>query len=61
MDKGLARYFLCLIEKDLSFSFNGMGIPSNCCEWIEKQLVNGEFDKVKSFIEKRYEENKKGV
>lgn len=56
MNETLARYFVCLIEKDLKFAFNGMGIPSTCCEWIESCLTNGEFDKVKTFIEKRYEE-----
>ena len=56
MDKILAIYFVCLIKKDLKFAFNGMGIPSTCCEWIESCLTNGEFDKVKTFIEKRYEE-----
>lgn len=59
MDKILARYFVILIEKDLKFAFNGMGLPNNCLEWIENCLINGEFDKVKSFIEKRYEEKNK--
>lgn len=57
MDKILARYFVCLIEKDLKFAFNGMGLPNNCLEWIEDCLINGEFDNVKSFIKKRYEKN----
>lgn len=47
---------MCLIEKDLKFAFNGMGLPCSCLEWIENCLINGEFDKVKSFVEKRYEE-----
>lgn len=57
MDKELARYFLVLIDKDLQFSFNGMGIPSGICEWLENQLIQGNYDKVKEFIQKRYAEN----
>ena len=56
MNKKLARYFLVLIDKDLQFSFNGMGIPSGICEWLENQLIQGNYDKVKEFIQKRYAE-----
>lgn len=56
MDETLARYFTLLVEKDLYFTFSGMGISSSCCEWLETQLKNGEFDKVTSFIVNRYKE-----
>lgn len=56
MTKELARYFFILIDKDLQFSFNGMGLPNNACEWLENQLMQENFDKVKEFINKRYDE-----
>lgn len=56
MTKELARYFVKLIAKDLQFSFNGMGIPSYSCEWLENQLIQGNYDEVKEFIQKRYDE-----
>lgn len=57
MNKELARYFVKLIAEDLQFSFNGMGIPSYSCEWLENQLMQGNFDKVEEFIKKRYDEH----
>lgn len=60
MNKELARYFFMLIDKDLQFSFNGMGLPNNACEWLENQLMQENFDKVEEFIKLRYaEQNKK--
>ena len=56
MDKVLARYFVKLIAENLQFSFNGMGIPSYSCEWLENQLIQENYDKVKEFIQKRYDE-----
>ena len=46
MNKELARYFVKLIAEDLQFSFNGMGIPSYSCEWLENQLMQGNFEDV---------------
>lgn len=57
MNKQLARYFVKLIAEDLQFSFNGMGIPSYSCEWLENQLMQGNFEDVKEFIQKRYDEH----
>lgn len=57
MNKELARYFVKLIAEDLQFSFNGMGIPSYSCEWLENQLIQGNYDKVEEFIKKRYDEH----
>lgn len=57
MNKELARYFVKLIAEDLQFSFNGMGIPSYSCEWLENQLIQGNYDEVKEFIQKRYDEH----
>ena len=57
MNKELARYFVKLIAEDLQFSFNGMGISSYSCEWLENQLIQGNFDKVEEFIQKRYDEH----
>lgn len=57
MTKELARYFFMLINKDLQFSFNGMGLPSDSCEWLENQLIQGNYDKVEEFIKKRYDEH----
>lgn len=57
MNKELARYFVKLIAEDLQFSFNGMGIPSYSCEWLENQLIQGNFEDVKEFIQKRYDEH----
>lgn len=57
MNKELARYFVKLIAENLQFSFNGMGIPSYSCEWLENQLIQGNYDKVKEFIQKRYDEH----
>lgn len=57
MTKELARYFFRLIEEDLQFSFKGMGLPNNACEWLENQLMQGNFDKVEEFIKKRYDEH----
>ncbi len=56
MNKCLARYFVKLISEDLQFSFNGMGIPSYCCEWLENQIMKENFDEVEEFIKKRYDE-----
>lgn len=56
MTKELARYFLTVIDRDLYFSFNGMGLPNSACEWLENQLMKENFDKVEEFIKKRYEE-----
>ena len=58
MTKELARYFVKLIAKDLQFSFNGMGIPSYSCEWLENQLIQENFDEIEEFIKKRYDEHK---
>ena len=57
MNRELARYFVKLIAEDLQFSFNGMGLPNNACEWIENQLMQENFDKVEEFIKKRYDEH----
>lgn len=57
MNKELARYFVKLISENLQFSFNGMGIPSYSCEWLENQLIQGNFEDVKEFIQKRYDEH----
>lgn len=57
MNKELARYFVKLIAEDLRFSFNGMGLPNNACEWLENQLMQENFDKVEEFIKKRYDEH----
>lgn len=57
MNKVLARYFVKLIAENLQFSFNGMGIPSYSCEWLENQLIQENYDKVKEFIQKRYDEH----
>lgn len=56
MTKELARYFLVLIDRDLHFSFNGIGLPNNACEWLENQLMQENFDKVEEFIKLRYTE-----
>lgn len=56
MNKCLARYFVKLISEDLQFSFNGMGIPSYCYEWLETQIMKENFDEVEEFIKKRYDE-----
>lgn len=56
MNKRLARYFVKLISEDLQFSFNGMGIPSYGCEWLENQIMKENFDEVEEFIKKRYYE-----
>lgn len=58
MTKELARYFFTLIDKDLYFSFDGMGLPNSACEWLENQLMQENFDKVEEFIQKRYDEHK---
>lgn len=50
MTKELARYFLVVIDRDLHFSFNGIGLPNNACEWLENQLMQENFDKVEEFI-----------
>lgn len=57
MTKELARYFFTLIDKDLYFSFDGMGLPNSACEWLENQLMQENFDKVEEFIQKRYGEH----
>ena len=57
MTKELARYFVKLIAEDLQFSFNGMSIPSYSCEWLENQLIQGNYDEVEDFIKKRYAEH----
>lgn len=57
MNRELARYFVKLIAEDLQFSFNGMGLPNNACEWLENQLMQENFDKVEEFIKKRYDEH----
>jgi hypothetical protein len=57
MNKELARYFVKLIAENLQFSFNGMGIPSYSCEWLENQLMQENFDEVEEFIKKRYDEH----
>ena len=57
MNKELARYFVKLIAEDLQFSFNGMGVPSYSCEWLENQLIQGNYDEVEEFIKKRYDEH----
>lgn len=56
MTKELARYFFVLINKDLQFSFDGMGLPNNACEWLKNQLIQENFDEVEKFINKRYDE-----
>nr|DAF79757.1 MAG TPA: hypothetical protein [Caudoviricetes sp.] len=56
MTKELARYFFTLIDKDLYFSFDGMGLPNSACEWLENQLIQENFDKVEEFIKLRYTE-----
>lgn len=62
MNRNLARYFFMLIDKDLQFSFNGIGLPNNACEWLENQLMQENFDKVEEFIKLRYaEQNKKKI
>lgn len=61
MTKELARYFFMLIDKDLQFSFNGMGLPNNACEWLENQLMQEDFDKVEEFIKTRYDERNTNV
>ena len=61
MNKEIARYFVKLIAEDLQFSFNGMGIPSYLCEWLENQLIQGNFDKVEEFIKTRYDERNTNV
>lgn len=57
MNRELARYFVKLIAEDLQFSFNGMGLPNNTCEWLENQLMQENFEKVEEFIKKRYDEH----
>lgn len=57
MTKELARYFFTLIDKDLYFSFDGMGLPNSACEWLENQLMQENFDEVEEFIKKRYDEH----
>ena len=57
MTKELARYFFTLIDKDLYFSFDGMGLPNSICEWLENQLMQENFDEVEEFIQKRYGEH----
>lgn len=57
MNRELARYFVKLIAEDLQFSFKGMGLPNNACEWLENQLMQENFDKVEEFIKKRYDEH----
>ena len=44
MTKELARYFVKLIAENLQFSFNGMGIPSYSCEWLENQPAPTDLD-----------------
>ena len=62
MNRELARYFFMLIDKDLQFSFNGMGLPNNACEWLENQLMQENFDKIEEFIKLRYAgQNKKRI
>lgn len=62
MTKELARYFVTVIDRDLYFLFNGMGIPSGICEWLEDQLIQEKFDEVEEFIKLRYDEqNKKRI
>lgn len=56
MTKELARYFLVVIDRDLYFSFNGMGLPNSACEWLENQLMQENFDTVEEFIKLRYAE-----
>lgn len=56
MNKELARYFVKLIAENLQFSFNGMGIPSYSCEWLENQLIQENFNEIEEFIKKRYDE-----
>lgn len=59
MTKELARYFVKLIAEDLQFSFNGMGLSSWNCEWLENQLIQENFNEIEKFIKKRYDEHKK--
>ena len=54
MNRELARYFVKLIAEDLQFSFNGMGLPNNACEWLENQLMQENFDKVEEFIKNSF-------
>lgn len=54
MNKELARYFLTVIDRDLYFSFNGMGLPNSACEWLENQLMQENFDRIEEFIKLRY-------
>lgn len=62
MTKNLARYFLTLIDRDLYFSFNGMGLSNSAYEWLENQLMQENFDKVEEFIKLRYtEQNEKAI
>lgn len=57
MNKELARYFVKLIAENLQFSFNGMGIPSYSCEWLENQFIQENFNEIEEFIKKRYDEH----
>lgn len=59
MDRELARYLTALIDNDLRFSFNGMGLPSSACEWIESQFLFENYTTIKEFIDTRYRERKK--
>lgn len=59
MNKELARYFVKLVAEDLQFSFNGMGLSSWNCEWLENQLIQENFNEIEKFIKKRYDEHKK--
>lgn len=52
MTKELARYFFTLIDKDLYFSFDGMGLPNNACEWLENQLMQETLIKSKNLYKK---------
>ena len=54
---GGAETYTKLVAENLEFSFNGMGIPSYSCEWLENQLMQGNFEDVKEFIQKRYDEH----
>ena len=57
MNKELARYFVKLTAENLQFSFNGMGIPSYSCEWLENQFIQENFNEIEEFIKKRYDEH----
>lgn len=46
MNKELARYFVKLTAENLQFSFNGMGIPSYSCEWLENQFIQENFNEI---------------